>query len=380
MTEFSHGVRQATMGGLVKRIELGQPDTIHGMTAGHFVFEGTYKDGESSPVSDSDDESDEDVESFELELSFIEAKSKEENDLFVLDKSAFEVDGELNMGEWSRLGKLSKASHDLIEEGRNRDWGLITIDDSHYSLSNTISLDLNPALVDFGRGQSSVRMNCARRPLEGILHGSWSYIMLTPGKVLVRTYLLSLSDGLHDGDSGAWIVDSSDSTKVFGHVVASDVLGRGYVIPMNDTIKDILQMFAMYYSTSGSVILAHSTNLFYSNDTRTKHSPKGLMEGVKDHGSADDKYVPLSPRFGEPDFKHSTMEPTPSPPWPGKSPRLELQPPTMAKKHSNAKFFKPVNPSRFTAVSAIRRASHEDFGLDKEEMEREIALLKLEKV
>jgi len=74
----------------------------------------------------------------------------------------------------------------------------------------------------------------------GSLFSSWSYIMLPPGKVLVRTYLLSLWDDktFQPGDSGAWVVDAS-TDEVYGHVVATDVFGRGYVVPICDSFEDI---------------------------------------------------------------------------------------------------------------------------------------------
>ncbi|RYP56855.1 hypothetical protein DL771_011559 [Monosporascus sp. 5C6A] len=41
-----------------------------------------------------------------------------------------------------------------------------------------------------------------------------------------------------NGDSGSWIVDP-ESFEVFGHVVASDILGDVYVVPICDAFKDI---------------------------------------------------------------------------------------------------------------------------------------------
>ena len=41
-----------------------------------------------------------------------------------------------------------------------------------------------------------------------------------------------------DGDSGSWIVDEL-RLEVHGHVVADDVFGDAYVIPMNDILNDI---------------------------------------------------------------------------------------------------------------------------------------------
>ncbi|KAF7885161.1 hypothetical protein EAF00_010979 [Botryotinia globosa] len=207
------------MRGLIKTIDSGKLETIYGMTAGHFLFEGSYEDGENSPVSDSDDEYDED----------------DENNLHVVDKSDLEVDGKVNMDERSRLGKLSMASHNISEDGSNLDWGLITIDKHSHGLPNP-SLDIHPAPTNPGGGQSSVKMNSARGPLKGFY--------MARGRLQV-------------GDSGAWIIDSSDSTKVFGHLVALDVFGHGYVIPMYATLEDIRKGLARLSSKSFSVTPAY---------------------------------------------------------------------------------------------------------------------------
>lgn len=44
--------------------------------------------------------------------------------------------------------------------------------------------------------------------------------------------------GIREGDSGSWVVHNG-SPLVFGHVVATDVFGDAYVIPMVDTFDDI---------------------------------------------------------------------------------------------------------------------------------------------
>lgn len=43
---------------------------------------------------------------------------------------------------------------------------------------------------------------------------------------------------LKPGDCGTWAIDSS-TDEVYGHVVASDVFGEAYVIPLGATFKDI---------------------------------------------------------------------------------------------------------------------------------------------
>jgi hypothetical protein len=45
---------------------------------------------------------------------------------------------------------------------------------------------------------------------------------------------------IYEGESGSWIIDQK-TLEVYGHLVASDALGYGYVIPLSETFKDILQ-------------------------------------------------------------------------------------------------------------------------------------------
>jgi hypothetical protein len=40
------------------------------------------------------------------------------------------------------------------------------------------------------------------------------------------------------GDSGAWVIDYVTG-ELYGHLVASDVFGTGYVIPIDDVFQDI---------------------------------------------------------------------------------------------------------------------------------------------
>jgi hypothetical protein len=55
-------------------------------------------------------------------------------------------------------------------------------------------------------------------------------------KILWRN--VNFLPALQSGDSGAWVVDE-DTNEAYGHVVASDVFGRGYVVPICDSFEDI---------------------------------------------------------------------------------------------------------------------------------------------
>ncbi|PVH68162.1 hypothetical protein DL98DRAFT_522917 [Cadophora sp. DSE1049] len=81
--------------------------------------------------------------------------------------------------------------------------------------------------------------------LHGLRHGTMSTIptrfLSVPGQSFVDVYSLRLNgDGeIHEGESGSWIVDQK-TLEVYGHLVASDALGYGYVMPLSETFKDIL--------------------------------------------------------------------------------------------------------------------------------------------
>jgi hypothetical protein len=56
-------------------------------------------------------------------------------------------------------------------------------------------------------------------------------------------FILAVTDiqlEIYEGESGSWIIDQK-TLEVYGHLVASDALGYGYVIPLSETFKNILQ-------------------------------------------------------------------------------------------------------------------------------------------
>jgi len=65
-------------------------------------------------------------------------------------------------------------------------------------------------------------------------------IMLSADYGFVDAYLLILDEGLalEDGDSGSWVVNPI-SLEVYGHVVATDLTGDAYVIPMYQSFREM---------------------------------------------------------------------------------------------------------------------------------------------
>jgi hypothetical protein len=66
---------------------------------------------------------------------------------------------------------------------------------------------------------------------------------------------------IYEGESGSWIIDQK-TLEVYGHLVASDALGYGYVIPLSETFKNILQQLGAV-----SVDLPSAIDIFCFNPT-----------------------------------------------------------------------------------------------------------------
>lgn len=57
--------------------------------------------------------------------------------------------------------------------------------------------------------------------------------IICPPIILTKRYIV-----FQQGDSGTWVIDAS-TNKVYGHVVASDAVGRAFVVPLYDIFADV---------------------------------------------------------------------------------------------------------------------------------------------
>ncbi len=196
MSEHSQRIHKATLGGIVVVTDKKGQRTLFGMTAGHFLQQQPYDLSEDELSDDVDDEFHAE-ESFELDPSSIEVKVEEEKEALPVGGSEDEHGRKADLNKWSKLGRLSKASHTCLEDGRNFDWALMTIDESHPVFLPTMPFynSYQSRDLGFSAPETNVMAVFARGLKRGTLSSSLSYIMLPPGKVLVGTYLLSFSDG-----------------------------------------------------------------------------------------------------------------------------------------------------------------------------------------
>lgn len=85
-----------------------------------------------------------------------------------------------------------------------------------------------------------------RGTMLGVLSHMPGGIMLSPDKGFVDAYLLCLDEGqeLQDGDSGSWVVNPI-SKEVYGHVVATDMTGDAYVIPLHRSFEEMREVLGV---------------------------------------------------------------------------------------------------------------------------------------
>ncbi|KAI0862225.1 hypothetical protein F4860DRAFT_133206 [Xylaria cubensis] len=252
--------RNATFGGLIKIGTAKGSIELFGMTAGHLVHQRDHDSVEDMldaissrntlPASPSAFEDDD--ESFVDDITDINETNEDELNEYELDFVSFgEFPGALiedKTGLWdfqnlTILGELIDISKDdtIYSNDQCYDWAIFQ--------PVPYSMNLVPA-----NPKAELRI-CDQRP--GAIENR-PVIMLSatgckvgtvssdPGRLLlggeefIDAFMVTMSEGqgILDGDSGSWIVDATQF-EVYGQLVASDVFGSGYVIPMTDILSDV---------------------------------------------------------------------------------------------------------------------------------------------
>jgi hypothetical protein len=100
------------------------------------------------------------------------------------------------------------------------------------------------------------------------------------------------------GDSGAWVVNTQ-TKEVHGHIVASDIFGRGYVVPLCDTFEDVKQ------SLSAQSVLLPTAELDLQPQDHV--FPASIWESLLIANALPQNHK----RTGIPDSGYASLEPTP---------------------------------------------------------------------
>jgi hypothetical protein len=127
---------------------------------------------------------------------------------------------------------------------------------------------------------------------------------------------------MQTGDSGSWVVDA-ESLELYGHVVASNVFGQVYVVPIGDIFEDIRHRLSAQSVSLPSNSLSSRETHVAAKDPATAW---GISQGMPFNGSTS-KDVPtiptalydealLSPQLGTPQLGTPQMNSNPPQPAP----------------------------------------------------------------
>lgn len=110
-------------------------------------------------------------------------------------------------------------------------------------------------------------------------------------------------EGVTPGDSGSWVVDA-DTMTLLGHVVASDIFGDVYVVPIAQSFTDIrrkLHALRVYLPPDGNMIRPpprdSEDNISPQGRTSTKPDQVGgppKTSTSRDAAEADDEIIPYA--------------------------------------------------------------------------------------
>jgi hypothetical protein len=87
-----------------------------------------------------------------------------------------------------------------------------------------------------------------------VMEASYSLVPFLPA-------VTDMQSEIYEGEPGSWIVVQK-TLEVYGHLVAPDALGYGYVIPLSETFRNIMQQLGAV-----SVNLPSAIDIFCLNTT-----------------------------------------------------------------------------------------------------------------
>ncbi|VUC36627.1 unnamed protein product [Clonostachys rosea] len=148
----------------------------------------------------------------------------------------------------TQLGTIATHIEKSQPQIRNHDWDLVELPREKY-LPNVLQnfakiaedLDLVAPRATQLSSPKDVTVISSRSGLpKGVLRQANSSMIIGPGENFVDTLDLTLHNHrkLRPGDSGSWVVNYQTG-EVYGHVVAIDIFGDSYVMPMQATLDDM---------------------------------------------------------------------------------------------------------------------------------------------
>ncbi|KAH6962646.1 hypothetical protein BKA56DRAFT_177024 [Ilyonectria sp. MPI-CAGE-AT-0026] len=322
---FFNGLGQVlhgTFGGIIKVVQSDGDFQLYGLTASHgfLDWQPSSMSSNSGLATDKMYFDEETRRLIQLELPDRmgdEICSEDEDDEQEHQHSLIGTDVEGPISEWSfaesqKLGNILNMFKDYTDwEDQYLDWALFTLDPTVYRPNLFFSETKAQIQLTAVSGKSLPETGCLPvvimgQPSQGSKSGSLSTmptrVLLTPGKGFVDVYTLILDNGsVLSGDSGSWVVDPA-MAKVYGHIIATDILGEVYVIPLESIFEDIRR----YYQANSVQIssLADLETKRKSLANQAEHIAKrsdstssrvGDHEGVPESSREDQATKPPSP-------------------------------------------------------------------------------------
>ncbi|EXJ64909.1 hypothetical protein A1O7_01248 [Cladophialophora yegresii CBS 114405] len=253
-----------TCGGLIKLTFHDGDYALYGMTARHLTnrWDGVH----SLHLAASEDDSDRDSDHWDHEDEDEDEDLSDPDDPFETPQPpvlgpACGLDERPSpenhlSSSWHRVGQfIAPSAAQLPRNPQDYDWALIGFDDRHAFRPNSFGAfegghrqyragDFKVGVVDLMDSATfSVVMKSGVQGIQsGVMSSLPCRVWLGYGKEFVDVYTLNLENGaeIRDGDSGSWVLNPS-RLEVYGHVIASDAFGSGYIIPMTRSLEDIRQ-------------------------------------------------------------------------------------------------------------------------------------------
>ncbi|KEZ40241.1 hypothetical protein SAPIO_CDS8750 [Scedosporium apiospermum] len=234
------GPAMATIGGVVL-VTTESRKYLCCMTAGHVVTKLFCSDHRSSTCRHKAASS-----SVETRIAI-----QDENGEIDLNLDDFEAaDLETANQEWSHLvGHVAHLPSEASRQSTNLDWALVELLHIKY-LPNFVQLTSASKLPLLSMGVLAphlsnpvvVVLTSRRGNLNGSIRRRGTSFLSSGSEAFTTVYDLILDSGLRlsPGDSGSWVVDFVTG-QVYGHVIAIDIFGEAYVVPLDATLQDMKQ-------------------------------------------------------------------------------------------------------------------------------------------
>ncbi|KAI9155689.1 hypothetical protein HJFPF1_08278 [Paramyrothecium foliicola] len=305
--------RNATLGGLLKlEYDTGETELV-GLTAGHAVRACSEAWADQDALDDDFGAND----NASTVSSFVDSESdcsQSESDETPIEDSDSQSSKNQAVGEHNHAQAWAfehpKAFGDVRSQGDGAqkgpqvstgslDWALINLKDfkpnrlpsfmfhgqsDAWKAGLTKCRNQSPSTAE-ALSEDRVILICgSSSPKYGYLASQPARILIDMSDVFVDAFMVVLDAGdeVVDGDSGAWVV-MEETHEVIGHIVATDPLGAGYIIPLCDIFSDIQRSLGVVRVSLPSV-----------HDIKEKQQFKSLLTEMTANA---DKYPPLLPEM-----------------------------------------------------------------------------------